>query len=261
MVNIAAPGYQLQSRTVNIVAGKGLPRLRASLSPSTATVTGRVQGLTGTPNLRALPGAGLTLSNTTDTYKQTSLRGGRFSFGELPPGTYTLSAEYFGFTTSYQTVVAQAGLPGKPAIFHLGRESATNTSVISGYVGNAASSSGSLGCEVSAIKTTEFPDGIPTLGCFVYFALIDGDGNPVPTTLGTADNANRPKGSVSPDGPTSYILSRNPADGDGLAPGQYRLTISAAGYLPQRSPSTSRSTEPRRRRRSTCSPRTASPDG
>jgi hypothetical protein len=232
VVNIAAAGYQLQSRTVNVVAGKRLPQLRAGLSPSTATVSGVVKGLTGTPALRALSGAGLTLSNSTNAYKQTSLRGGRFSFADVAPGTYTLSAEYFGYTTSFQTVVAQAGIPGKQAMFHLAREVTTNASVISGYVGNAASSSGSLGCEVSPVTTKEFPDGIPTFGCFVYFALTDGDGNPVPTTLGSADNANRPKGSVSPDGPTSYILSRNPADGDGLAPGQYRLTISAAGYLP-----------------------------
>ena len=105
-------------------------------------------------------------------------------------------------------------------MFELGVQHTSNNSVISGYVGNAASSSGSLGCERSTVTTPEFPDGVPTLGCRVYFALTDGDGNPVPTTLTDAHNSNRPSGAVSPDGPTSYILSRNPKDGDGLPPGQ-----------------------------------------
>ena len=73
---------------------------------------GAVNGAVDKTHTRPLPGAGLTLANTTNTYKQTSLKGGRFSFADVAPGTYTLTAQYFGYTTSYQTVVAvprQAG--------------------------------------------------------------------------------------------------------------------------------------------------------
>ena len=37
--------------------------------------------------------------NATNTYKQTSLQHGTFRFADVAPGTYTLTAEYSGYTS------------------------------------------------------------------------------------------------------------------------------------------------------------------
>ena len=227
IVNLDAPGYQLQSRPVNVVAGKSFAQLRVTLSPSTVTVPGFVFLGKGAAQPRS--GAGLVLSNTTNTYKQTSVKGGRFAFADVAPGTYTLSAQYFGFDTSYQTVVAVVGKAPKTSTFHLGTHSTPNSSTIAGYVGNAVASGASLGC----IRQVPLdPTSAPVVGCDVYFALTDSDGVPIPATLGKDDNTVQPHEIASLDGPNSYILALNPKQGDGLKPGRYKLTISSPGYLP-----------------------------
>lgn len=219
-VNVSAAGYQLNSRQVTIKAGQPKSALDMALSPSTVSVAGKVLGA-GNP----LPSAGLTLANTTNTYKQTSVRGGKFAFSDVDPGTYTLTADYFGYGTQTQTVVAELGKKVKFSTFRLTSSKTVDTSTIAGYVGNAIASSGSLDCTTNGAA-------LPPGDCRVYFALTDSDGNPVESTVSNDPNSVRPSEAVNPNGPTPYLISLNPAQGDGLKPGRYLLTISAPGYLP-----------------------------
>ena len=232
VVTATVDGYQIQSRSIKVVAGKAALSVNMLLVPSTVTVPGVVRGRDG----KRLSGAGLVLTNGTNTYKQTSVKQGVFGFSGVVPGTYTLTAEYFGYQPTSLTV---AGVAGKtPTFVHirLPVQHTSYNSVIAGFVSNAASSSGSLGCD----RANPIPPatvGIPLLGCQVNFSLFDTNtGSVLNTTLknGGDDNAN-PGSAVSKNGPTLFLLSRTPTkpDGsDGLPPGHYHLTISSAGYLP-----------------------------
>ncbi len=224
VVTATVDGYQIQSRSIKVVAGKAALSVNMLMVPSTVTVPGVVRGRDGKP----LSGAGLVLTNGTNTYKQTSVKHGVFGFSDVVPGTYTLTAEYFGYETTSLTV---AGVAGKtPTMVHikLPVQHTAYNSVIAGFVSNAASSSGSLGCNQPPLAA---------LGCHVNFSLFDTNtGSVLKTTLkqGGNDTLN-PGSAVSKNGPTLFLLSRTPtkADGsDGLPPGHYHLTISSTGYLP-----------------------------
>ncbi len=221
-VTVSGDGYQLQTQQIKVVAGKGLPKLKLQLTASTVTVTGSVKGSNGPLN-----SAGLIMFNASNTYKQTTLRNGRFRFENVAPGTYTLTAEYSGYSSESQTVKAEIGASTKRAAFTLSTYHVTHTSTIVGYVANSISSSGSFGCLYDAAHN-------PITGCTVWWQLFDSSGNPVSTTLNpTVDNALKPSRDVTNlNGPVPYELSMNPKQGDGLQPGQYTLVVSSLGFTP-----------------------------
>ncbi|MCU1655595.1 MAG: Cna domain protein, partial [Pseudonocardiales bacterium] len=91
----------------------------------------------------------------------------------------------------------------------------TNSSTIAGFVASAVSPSGTL-CTDPAV-------------CDVTFTLLDSQGKPVNTHTQDSDPfAASPTTHPAAVGPTGYTLSAQ----NGLAPGLYRLTIGATGYLP-----------------------------
>ncbi len=224
VVTATVDGYQIQSRSIKVVAGTSALSVNMLMVPSTVTVPGVVRGRDG----KLLSGAGLVLTNGTNTYKQTSVKRGIFGFSNVVPGTYTLTAEYFGYQPTSLTVAGVAGKTPKFVHIRLPVQHTSYNSVIAGFVSNAASSSGSLGCVLPPVSP---------LGCRVNFSLFDTNtGAVLDTTLktGGADTSN-PGTAVSKNGPTLFLLSRTPtnAEGsDGLPPGHYHLTISSPGYLP-----------------------------
>ncbi len=227
-VSVRGSGYQVQTMQVKVAAGQKQLTRDVQLSPSTVTVAGSVTGLQGT----ALRGAGLTLTDQDNTYKQTALQHGTFSFTGVAPGTYTLTAEYSGYTSQTQTVKATLDAPVKRARFALQLFHVSHTATIVGYAANAVSSSSSFGCRKDSL-------GEP-IGCTVYFQLFDSQGNRTPVTLDPkTPNRERPSRDVATlDGPVPYELSINtttkPGEKalDGLAPGQYKLVVSSPGFIP-----------------------------
>ena len=220
-VTMQAAGYQVQSRTVRLIAGKPVAQINATLSIATATVDGvvRVQGTN-----RALVGAGLVLTNNDHTYKQMSITGGAFHFAGVAAGVYTLTAQFFGMDISSQSVTAVVGKHTHLAVFHLNPTVITNTSTIVGFVGNAVASGGSLGCQQADPPT----DLTPQLGCIVGFRLTDSADRTVSITVTHGKPEPAPHKNVAPTGPTPYLAE----SASGLKPGLYKLTISSPGYLP-----------------------------
>ena len=69
------------------------------MTPSGSDVNGVVSGSNG----GGLAGAGVVLSNDTNTFKtltESAAPVGGFDFGQIPPGQYVLTAEDFGYTTA-----------------------------------------------------------------------------------------------------------------------------------------------------------------
>jgi large repetitive protein len=214
-VSVRADGFLAQSRSVTIQRGAASATLDAMMNPATAVVAGSV----------ALPGApgphgpiGVLLTNATATYKNTTDNNGAFSFTGVAPGVYTLSAEYFGMVTTYRTVKVVLGKPIPSIDLSLLPATTNQTSTITGFVGSAIASSGTLGC-------TEHPPE----SCLVSFTLVDSDGKPVATRLkDSADFAATSEQAPASEGPTPYTLSAE----NGLAAGLYKLTIGATEFLP-----------------------------
>jgi hypothetical protein len=227
-VTISGSGYQLQTLQVKVAAGQKQLARDVELTPSTVTVSGAVTGL----QAKGLPGAGLTLTDQTNTYKQTTLRHGTFAFTGVAPGTYTLTAQYSGYTSQTQTVKATLDKPVKHATFALELFRVTHDATIVGYAANAISSSSSFGCKQDSLAEP--------IGCTVYFQLYDSNGNRTAVTLDPAKpNLDRPFRDVTKlNGPVPYELSVNtktkPGEQplDGLTPGQYKLVISSPGFIP-----------------------------
>lgn len=233
-ITVQATGYLTQTRQVRIAKGTSSATVNATLNSSAAIVTGNVQGtqfdastgapLTsgGEPVIGPIIGAGLTLANSDNTYKITSSGDGSYRFNGVAPGTYVLSAQYAGLATAYQTVTAVVGNSNQPVSFTLKAEMTVNTSTITGYVGSATTSGGTLGCPTPLA-------GVPPLTCTIFFTLTDSERQPVLTQLpgGTTYQATS---TITPatNGPTPYTLSTQ----NGLAPGLYHLTIGSTGYLP-----------------------------
>ena len=226
-VTMQAAGYLTQTQRVTIKPGQGAATVNSVLTSATATVYGTVTGVQfdangrvrteadgKTPLIGPIPGAGITLVSTTNTYKVTSGSGGAFRMSGITPGTYVLTASFAGLTPAYVTVTTQAGVsthvPGSSLV--LGVTTTTESSTITGFVASA-SPSGTLAC--------------PTTGaCLVSFTLVDSDGDSVETKT----SANGTPGKTSHQtpaqhGPTGYTLSA-PA---GLPAGIYHLTIGATG--------------------------------
>ncbi len=220
-VTMQAAGYQVQSQTITLKAGKPVATLNATLSTATATVDGivRKQG-----SNKPLSGAGLVLSNNDHTYKQMSISGGAFHFAGVAAGVYTLTAQFFGMDIASQSVTAIVGKHTHLAVFHLKPTVTTNTSTIVGFVGNAVASGGSLGCQQVDPPT----DQTPLLGCTVGFRLINSAGKTMSITVTHGKPEPTPHKNVAPTGPTPYLAE----SASGLKPGLYQLTISSPGYLP-----------------------------
>ncbi|MDT4915286.1 MAG: large repetitive protein, partial [Pseudonocardiales bacterium] len=241
-VTFALDGYQTQTRKVVIERGASKRIVNASLTSASGSVSGTVSGVLfnddGTPRTGAdghaliggLNGAGLVLSSPANTYKTITTADGRFGFNGVAPGTYVLSAEYSGLTTGYVTVKAMAGKPTPPVDFNLALAPTVNTSTITGYVGSAVSSGGTLGCTSPLPTQPPPPSGTPAdLNCAVTFTLTDSDGHSVATRLKDGDAFEvTSREAPAARGPTPYTLSAE----NGLAPGLYHLTIGADGYLP-----------------------------
>ncbi|MEO9139101.1 MAG: carboxypeptidase regulatory-like domain-containing protein, partial [Jatrophihabitans sp.] len=241
-VTVQADGYLTQTRQVTITRGHPSAVLNTTLNSSAAVVTGDVSGalfddVTGDPLTRngtylqgPVNGAGLILTNATNTYKITSGSDGAFRFNGVAPGNYVLSAQYAGLITSYRSVQAVVGKITPAVAFVLAPQSVTNTSTITGYLGSATTSGGTLACPTTTVPAPPAgAGGAPTVDCSIFFTLTDSDNAPVPTRLpGGTDYLATSTTSPATSGPTPYTLSAQ----DGLAPGLYHLTIGSTGYLP-----------------------------
>lgn len=224
-VTVDAPGYLPQTRRVTLAKGVSKATMSAVLTSATATVSGRVLTSAG----GALNGAGLVLSSSTESYKITSTSDGSFAITGVAPGTYVLSAEYFGYGTGYATVKAVAGRSSAVTI-RLSPLTTTSFSWITGYVGSATSPGNTL-CPP---KPTD-----PTPDCWVAFMLYSATDPDTPVPIAN-DKAgpfvDKLEVRPAPDGPTAYTLYGQ----GGIDPGLYRLTIAvrsgggagALSYLP-----------------------------
>jgi hypothetical protein len=104
-VTVSGPGWVPQTQQVQLT---GNAVANANLTPSSANVTG-VIGVVGGGGLSDV---GVVLSNDSQTFKtltQSSAPVGAFSFGQVPPGQYVLSAESFGYTTESSEVAVASG--------------------------------------------------------------------------------------------------------------------------------------------------------
>ena len=220
-VTISAAGYETQSHQVTLKAGTSGVSIGASMQLASAQVGGVVKIKTSA-GFANRSGAGLTLANANNTYKITSSDTGGFSFGNVVPGTYTLTAEYFGQQPAYQTVVAAVGKPVTNITLKLKPQKVVDTSTVVGFVGNAVSSGGTL-CPTGVSCTIHFQ-----LQQYVEDANHQGVWHSIKTHL--KDGAafqKRPSTHAAASGPTPYILSA----AHGLAPGVYQLTVSSLGFL------------------------------
>lgn len=220
-VTISAPGYETLSFPAKITKGMSAFPLSAQMSSALAEVSGTVEAQTGKDDAWQLQGgAGLTLSNSANTYKLTSLDHGSFNFDHVLAGTYTLSAQYFGMKTAYRTVVAKVGKPLDNVSIKLHHAVDSSTATIVGFVSNAVGSGGTL---------------CTTTNCNITFALqhyVTDSADPVKGSWQTVAAKLNGKSSLttaaSKKGPTPYILSAP----NGLEPGLYQLTVSSVGFLP-----------------------------
>ncbi|MEO6885020.1 MAG: carboxypeptidase-like regulatory domain-containing protein, partial [Jatrophihabitantaceae bacterium] len=242
-VTFILDGYQTQTQQVIIEPGASESSADATLTSASASLSGNVSGVLfnddgtpqtgpgGTQKTGPINGAGLVLASAANTYKTITTSDGGFGFNGVTPGTYVLSAEYSGLVTGFLTITVTAGESNpKPVTFDLPLAPTINTSTITGYVGSAVSSGGTLGCPTSGSTVTPAPT--PTPGgpdCQVTFTLTDSSMNPVSTRLKDGDPFT-PISHEAPanGGPTPYTVSAE----NGLAPGLYHLTIGANGYLP-----------------------------
>ncbi|MDP9168583.1 MAG: carboxypeptidase-like regulatory domain-containing protein, partial [Actinomycetota bacterium] len=234
-VTVQAPGYLPQTQQILIKPGQGKATLNSTLNSASATVTGVVTGVQfnsdgsvvvgpgGTPKVGPINGAGLTMTSAANTYKITSGADGSFRINGVTPGTYGLSAQYSGLTTSFATVQVLAGqvdvVPSTALALTV--DQSPSTSSITGFVASAVSPSGTLTCPTGTA---------PGADCHLTFSLSDSAGNSVfiSTASKTGPFSLTPTVNPSTVGPTGYSLWANP----GLTPGLYRLTIGSTGFLP-----------------------------
>ncbi len=220
-VTFTADGYLQQTVRLVLTKGESVAKVDVALFPATATVAGSITGdlldesgkVTGSGPLL---GAGLILSSPDETYKTTSGADGGYRFDGVAPGTYVLTAQYAGLTTTYRSVTVPPGSTSVITVapFHLTKLPDTvNTATIVGFVGDGSNPSNTL-CPSHAGS------------CTINFTLVDSDGTSHPVTP-----ASQPTGRF---GPTAYSI----ASPDNLQPGLFRLTISATvgtddpSYLP-----------------------------
>ncbi|MCW2540392.1 MAG: hypothetical protein JWN95_2117 [Frankiales bacterium] len=214
-VAVSATGFLPQTQKVTLATGQSRATINAMLTSSSAVVQGTVRFADVPPKA----GVGLVLTNSANTYKTMSVStpAGSFRFNGVASGTYVLSADFFGYSTSYATVRATAGgistatlqleqVPGGvlPANSHIrGRAFDARTG-------------GPLSCDQSPDPIIAADHTKCTFSVSVDDARSDGTHHFNET--GIAPNLEY----------TVPEIGTNPPDG--LLPGLHRVTISAPGY-------------------------------
>ena len=212
-VTVGGPGYASQTTQVQLGTGASAAQLDVRLGLSTGVVQGTVRDPGGT----GLGGAGLTLTDGTNTYKtmSTSDANGTFRFNGIAPGTYVLSAQLFGHLDAFApvTVVAGSAASSNLEMTPIPGSGLLSTSVIRGRVSDARTN-GQIKCA--------------NLG-------LDANGNPEVCQITATMTAPAADGSTRTITVTSapdleYVI---PAPGStGLLPGLYTVTISVPGFEP-----------------------------
>ncbi len=209
-VTVSGAGYNTVTREVQLG-----PSGRIDWDISVGTQGGSVTGTVTSTDGPGITGVGLTLTSETETFKTMSASGGKgtFLFSGIPAGTYVLSAQSFGFQSTFAQVEVR---DGKETTIDLrlvpvADDGLTSTGSITGRVTDA-----SHGGVVSCIEV--FGGGDCLVHARVDFKRLDG----TPAVLETW---------VEPDDP--YVLPEtDPATGGGLPPGRYTVQLTAPGYEP-----------------------------
>ncbi|MGN6330290.1 MAG: carboxypeptidase regulatory-like domain-containing protein, partial [Motilibacteraceae bacterium] len=204
-VTVSADGYLAQTTRITLDGKASSAAFSTQLQFSTAVVQGTV---VADKDGTGIVGAGLTLTGPAGTFKTTSVStpSGGFSFTGVPPGSYTLTATYFGFSDTSASVTADVASPQTvtlkmPAAADAGPPA---TGRISGTT-----------LDGFTLSPVTCPKDLAT--CVHVEVLDTGD---KPTSLASAD--------VAPT--ASYLLPA--ADATGLKPGLYTVRISAPAYQP-----------------------------
>lgn len=204
-VTISAPGYLAQTSRITLDGTKPAATFNTQLLPSTAIVQGTV---VSDSSGKGIVGAGLVLTGPAGTFKTTSVSTppGAFSFTGVPPGSYTITATYFGYSDTSASVTADVNTPQTLTLRMPG--------------------SGNVGPPTTSRITGTMLDG------FTLAPIACPTSGPAQCVTVSVRNAGSSTDLASVDVlPTaSYLL---PATGStGLAPGLYTVVISAPGYEP-----------------------------
>lgn len=205
-ITVEADGYATQTLQVALDDTTSATPLDVALRSASGAVQGRITDTSG----QALSAAGVTLHNSTNTYKTMVTGDGTFRLNGITPGEYVVSAAQFGHLTGYATVRASAGFATTVdlVLTEVEGDGLVSTSRIRGRVGDARTN-GQLTCA-----------GVTT-----------GDPCLVTTTL-TAQNVDGTQRvvSVTSEPSAEYLIPA--AEDEGLLPGLYVLEVSAPGYEP-----------------------------
>ncbi|WP_448071457.1 carboxypeptidase regulatory-like domain-containing protein [Georgenia yuyongxinii] len=205
-VTVEADGYASQSREMQLTAGAD-----AAADFRLGVSTGVVQGTVRTPDGTGLDGVGLTLSDDENTYKtmNASDDAGSFRLNGVAPGEYVLQAELFGHVPGFAQLTVEAG------------SVATADLVLTPVPDNGLVQTGRIQGRVSDATTNgqiTCPSDVAAADCVITVEMKAQDGEDGSTRDITVTTA--------PD--LEYTIPA--ADGTGLLPGLYTLTISAPGY-------------------------------
>lgn len=223
-VTASGAGFQSQTRELVLRRGQARATLPFTLTSSTARLSGRVLATNAAGVMVPRPNAGLTLSNAEHTYKTMSTDGasgsatgrgsGGYEFAGVLPGSYVLSARYFGKKTVHQNVEIRTG-DSKPWVIRLrddGSDGLTATSTIEGSVLD-------INTQLPLPDTTCLPDD-PCLTATVRQPKVP------ETTPATYDTY------TTKFSPGANYLLPDPETNPGafLRPGLHTVTVSAPGY-------------------------------
>lgn len=208
-VTLSAPGFQIQTRKLELAAGETPEPLDRTLVRATGAVDGTIK-LTGEDAGNDVSGAGLVLANDDFTYKtQVASRGGDFLLTGVVPGVYRLTTSLFGYTSNVQTVTVAAGRTTtavKLSLAVLAGDGVELTSTITGDVVEA------------------------NIGDSITCAGQDSATPPDCVTVTVSGEE------IAPVGPNATAIARDgrftlpTTTGVGLAPGLYQVAVSAPGY-------------------------------
>lgn len=205
-VTVTGQGFATQTRSVHLDEGAGSATVDIGLTRADGEVTGTVNG---SPGEGGLTGVGLTLTGNEASFKTmtTSSPAGGFRFSGVAPGTYVLTAEQFGRTTSSATVqVNAAGTATANLTLAAAPGSVVPTnSRVRGRVVDARTQ-GPLTCDRAATPAK----------CLLTVSTVDSAGRVVSTISGPADEYTLPE-----------LADKKVS---GLAPGLYTVTLTAPGY-------------------------------
>jgi hypothetical protein len=101
-------GWQTQTQSVRLAADgvTNATGVNFVMVPTTATVIGTV---TGQPDNLGLDSVAISASDGTNTFKTTSAANGDYKLAGLPPGTYVITFERFGFEPASVVLTLEAG--------------------------------------------------------------------------------------------------------------------------------------------------------